>query len=125
MLRTTTKKAKENIKKYIVDNFDCSDYTDNALTEWPSIAEFIIATFREEKPPIGAYARMTEQERFSDWASGLPSVLDCCYYYNRSAVDDLAEILEETEEEKSKFTEQQAERQLTWLIYRELLSATR
>ena len=35
-------------------------------------------------------------------AAGLPSVLDTCYFYNRSAVDDLGAILEETESEKAK-----------------------
>lgn len=47
-------------------------------------------------------------------------ILDTCYYYNRSAVDDLGAILEETEEEKARFTEQEAEQLLTDLIYREL-----
>ena len=66
---------------------------------------------------------MTEQERFTDWAQGLPSVLDCCYYYNRSAVDDLGAILEETDAEKARYSEQQAENLLSYLIYRELVKA--
>ena len=60
---------------------------------------------------------LSEQTSFTDWCSGLPSILDTCYYYNRSAVDDLGEILEETEQERSKYTEEQAEKQLTILIY--------
>ena len=48
-------------------------------------------------------------------------MIDTCYFYNRSAVDDLGEILEETDEEKAKYNERQAEDLLTWLIYRELL----
>ena len=59
---------------------------------------------------------------FVDWCQGLPSALDTLYYYNRSAVDDLAAILEETEEEKAKYTEAQAEEILSRLIYRELFS---
>ena len=55
-----------------------------------------------------------------DWCSGLPGVLDTCYYYNRSAVDDLGAILEETDEERARYTEEQAEKMLTTLIYREL-----
>ena len=57
---------------------------------------------------------------FADWCAGLPSVLDTLYFYNRSAVDDLGAILEETEQEKNRYTEQQAEQLLTSLIYREL-----
>jgi len=120
MLRTNSKKARENVRAYIMNHFTPENYTDTAPQEWPGIAAFILDTFRSEKPAIGAYARMTEQERFTDWASGLPSVLDCCYYYNRPAVDDLGAILEETEAEKARCTEQQAENLLTYLIYREL-----
>lgn len=125
MLRTTSKKARENIRAYIVNGFTPENYTDTPPQEWPGIAAFILDTFREEKPGIGAYSRMTERERFTDWASGLPSVLDCCYYYNRSAVDDLGAILEETDAEKARYSEQQAENLLTHLIYRELIKAAR
>lgn len=125
MLRTNTKKARENVRAYIVDGFTPENYTDTAPQEWPEIAAFILDVFRSEKPGIGAYARMSEQERFTDWASGLPSVIDCGYYYNRSAVDDLGAILEETKAEKARFDESKAENLLTYLIYRELTKAAR
>lgn len=121
MLRSTNRKARENIRLYIVDNFTPENYTDNPPQEWPQIAAFILDIFQSEKPPIGSYTRMSEQERFTDWAQGLPSVLDCCYYCNRSAVDDLAAILEETDSEKAQYSEQQAESLLTYLLYRELV----
>lgn len=60
---------------------------------------------------------------FEDWARGLALGGLFCYYYNRSAKDDLGEILEETEEEKSKYTEMEAEEMLTRLIYREMENA--
>ena len=121
MLKTNSKKARENIRLYIVDNFTPENYTDNPPQEWPQIAAFILDIFQSEKPPIGSYTRMSEQERFTDWAQGLPSVLDCLYYYNRSAVDDLGAILEETDEEKARYSETQAENLLSYLIYMELL----
>lgn len=62
---------------------------------------------------------------FEDWARGLALGGLFCYYYNRSAVDDLGAILEETEEEKAKYTEMQAEEMLTRLIYREMEDAHR
>lgn len=52
-------------------------------------------------------------------------ILDTCYYYNRSAVDDLGAILEETDSEKARYSEQQAETRLTYLIYRELVRGCR
>ena len=123
MLRTNTKKAAANIRVYIMDGFTPEGYTDNPPQEFPEIAAFILDTFRSEKywcPQDVRYYHGCERLAFRDWCAGLPSVLDTCYYYNRSAVDDLGAILEETEEEKARFTEQEAEQLLTDLIYREL-----
>lgn len=57
---------------------------------------------------------------FRSWCQGLPSILNTCYYYNRSAVKDLAEILEVAEEELEMLTERFAEEKLTWMLYREI-----
>ena len=124
MLKTNSKKAAENIRAYIVDNFTPENYTDNPPQEFPEIAAFILDAFRAEKyhlPEDFRYYRHCKLSAFRDWCAGLPSVLDACYYYNRSSVDDLGAILEETEQEKAQYTEQQAEQLLTDLIYRELL----
>ena len=128
MLKSNSKKAKENIRRYILNNYDYEPYRGYTETAEPQtfaeVAAFILDTFRIEKysrPQDYKYYHYNEFAAFADWAAGLPSALDCCYYYNRSAVDDLAEILEETDEEKAKYTEQQAEERLTSLIYRELI----
>ena len=100
MLRTNTKKAAANIRVYIMDGFTPEGYTDNPPQEFPEIAAFILDTFRSEKywyPQDVRYYHGCERLAFRDWCAGLPSVLDTCYYYNRSAVDDLGAILEETE----------------------------
>ena len=118
MLRT--KKAIENIRAYIMDTFTPEHYTDNPPEDFPEVAAFILDTFRKEKMSEFRYRDCNEFAAFTDWCQGLPAVLDTCYYYNRSAVDDLGAILEETAEEKARFTAAEAERRLTWLIYREL-----
>lgn len=123
MLKTNSKKARENIRTYIIDHFSADSYTDTPPEEWHEIAVFILDTFRSEKysrPQDYRYYNGCESLAFRDWCAGLPSLLDTCYYYNRSAVDDLAEILEESESEKSRYTESDAENVLTILIYREL-----
>lgn len=123
MLKTNTKKATANLQQYIVDNFDGSNYTDTPPEDWHSIATFILNTFRSEKysmPEDYRYYNNSELAAFVDWCAGLPSVLDTCYFYNRSAVDDLGAILEESDEEKSKHSESDAEQCLTRLIYRVL-----
>ena len=118
MLRT--KKAIGNIRAYIMDNFAPENYTGNPPKDFPGVAAFILDTFRKEKMSELHYRNCNEFAAFADWCQGLPAVLDTCYYYNRSAADDLGRILEETAEEKARFTEEEAERRLTWLIYREL-----
>lgn len=125
MLKTNEKKAITNIKFYILEHFDpCGyDFTGEE-SSFKDVAQFIYKCFYDEKVKYEK-RRMTEQALFFEWCSGLPSILDTCYYYNRSAVDDLGEILEETEAEKARFTEQQAEERLTHLIYREIKKAVK
>lgn len=126
MLKTNGKKAIENIKNYIVNNFDFTNYEDGITQEpttFKTIAKFIYKCFIEEKRYNDGYKHYTELQVFFDWCSGLPSVLDTCYFYNRSAIDDLAVILEETETEKQKYNESDAEKLLTNLIYREIKKA--
>ena len=121
MLRTNSKQARQNVQQYIINHLDGCNYDIDTPATVQEAAAIILGIFRSEKPAIGGYARMTEGERFTEWAAGLPSILDTCYYYNRSAVEDLGAILEETAEEKARYSEAQAETLLTSLIYRELV----
>lgn len=123
MLRTNCKQAHENIRAYIMENFTPENYTDTPPTTFPEICRFILKTYETEKYYSHEYANkyhIPDQTIFREWAAGLPSVLDTCYYYNRSAVDDLGNILEETPAEMERYTESEAETLLTNLIYREL-----
>lgn len=121
MLKTNSKQARQNVQAYIMQGFTGENYSIETPETFKDTAAAIMKIFNSEKPAEGAYNRMNEQERFTDWAQGLPSILDTCYYYNRSAVDDLGAILEETAEEKARYSEQNAEQLLTALIYRELV----
>ena len=123
MLKTNSKKARENIQQYIINHFTPEGYTDETIEGFENVAAFILKTFRSEKYGTKEdfrYYHNNEAAAFEDWCAGLPSVLDTCYYYNRSAVDDLGTVLEETETEKSRYSEEAAENTLTALIYREL-----
>lgn len=125
MLRTNSKKARENIRAYIVEHFDPTGYdVDQNPGTFEEVAKIILDTFAHEKPYSTKYmyrAGLSDEKVFADWCAGLPSILDTCYYYNRSAVEDLGNILEETESEKAKYTETEAEKYLTHLIYKELI----
>lgn len=123
MLKTNSKKARENIRRYIMENFSPENYTDTPPTEWHEIATFIYNCFTSEKwnsTQDRRYYGGNEWKAFHDWASGLPSVLDTCYFYNRSAVEDLGNVLEETEQERKQYEESAAENLLTMLIYNEI-----
>ena len=122
MIRSNCKKAIENIRNYIMENTDFSNYGMETPTEWKETAQKIMHIFYEEKVKYDN-RRMPYQQLFDEWCSGLPSVLNTLYYYNRSAVADVAEILEETEAEANKYTETEAERLLTYLIWREIYKA--
>ena len=129
MLRSNCKKAIENIKNYIMENYDGSNYDPESMeanaTTFEEIATCILKDVRRVKGPEVARlrGRYSWQQAFIDWAAGLPGLLDTCYYYNRYAGDDLAAILQETEEEKARFSESQSEEMLSRLIYRELVKA--
>ena len=123
MLKSNSKKALENVKNYILENFTPEGYTETVPTETREIMQFIYNCFISEKFSIEnekRYYKYNEYAAFMDWCAGLPSVLNTCYYYNRSAVDDLGAILEETEAEKKKYSEAEAEKMLTYLIYKVL-----
>lgn len=123
MLKTNSKKAIENIRAYIIANFDPSSYDEHkhliGTTDFSAVAETIYKVFRAE-----GYNKIqnnaTELEAFTDWMQGLPTIFNDDYYYNISAVDLLAELLEETDSEKAKYNEREAENFLTQLIYREI-----
>lgn len=136
MLKTYSKEAIKNIKKYVCDHVDFTGYDQYAYIEkfeedakhgrqidlFSVYAHAIYDCFYDEKVKLDK-RNMSIQNYFFEWCQGLPSVLDTCYYYNRSAVDDLAAILEQNENEKRKFTECQAEERLTYLIFREIRKA--
>ena len=121
MLKTNCKKALENIRAYILENADSSNYDGQVFTDWKAAARFVWSCFRKEKD--GDNRRMTEYDLFEEWASGLPSSFDFCYWYNRPALDDLGAILEETEEEKARFNDGDACRLLTRLIFNQIKKA--
>ena len=122
MLKANSKKARQNlidyIGKYATEAIE-SEYENGAkMIEENGLYTTIYEKFRKEKSYyFEQYSRTPESKIFEDWAQGLPLNDLFCYYCNRSAVDDLGAILEETDGEKARYTESQAEEMLTQLIY--------
>ena len=124
MLKTNSKKAVENIRKYIVNIYNDEEQDTKQNAPFEEIAKTVYNAFVEQKWSFEKrryYAN--EQKAFEDWVKGLPSIIDTCYYYNRPAKADLQAILEQTDEQASKYTESQSEATLTYLIYREIKKA--
>ena len=127
MLRTNSKQAHFNLSHYILwyfipDNYDDApqpkgrdgQYADSQFHE---VALYVFKTFMTETKG----SRLPITDRFHEWAQGLPSIIDLCYHYNRSAVKDVAEILEETPEEADKYTEDKAASLLDTMILHALV----
>lgn len=122
MLKTNSKKAHENVRAYIMDRENCAEYAAN-FPENPTfadVAKAIYADFYRVYNSDWTKKSYSEQAYFAEWAAGLPGILDTCYYYNRSAVEDIAMILEESEEERKNYSESDAEKLLSTMIYREI-----
>lgn len=136
-LKTNSEKAIANIWDYI------RNYTEDTFEEakeWEleqgnefnydfssnqDLASWIFDTFKSEKSyAVNAKYLYTHKtslfDIFEEWASGLALGGLFCYYYNREAKEDLGNILEETEEEKARFNEQDAENYLTRIIFNQV-----
>ena len=117
MLRSTNKAVINKIRQYIIDGVDHEYFELEADPDFNTAGKLILQACQNEK----RYCRYNNDfEMFKDWAQGLPTAFNTSYYYNVSAVDLLADWLEETDKEKEKFEESAAEERITWLIYREL-----
>ena len=117
MLRSTNKAVINKIRQYIINGVDHEYFELETDPDYKTACKLILQACQNEK----RYCRYNNDfEMFKDWAQGLPTAFNTSYYYNVSAVDLLADWLEETDKEKEKFEESAAEEKITWLIYREL-----
>lgn len=98
MLRTNSRKAIENIRKEIMDNYEAANeyYTfegREAKTDFNEICADILETFRVEKLEHDCYyiaGRASKSEMFMDWMQGLPTAFPVADdIFLRSAIDFL------------------------------------
>lgn len=123
MLKTNTKKARANVMAYIrkssadyyVEGYDApEDITDGDLCRL--ILEDFFDTWGHEV----ARHNKPIQQAFIEWGAGLTAGDLFDYFYNADPVEIVGDILEETAEERSKYTEEQAADLLGYLIFREV-----
>ena len=130
MLKTNSRAARENLRRYITESagdylLECAAYDGKEidLSSFHDVAAAIYETFcNEYRPECDARRRIPENVSFCNYAQGLPCG-GLFNYYLHSAVKTLGDILQETDAERSRFTETDAENMLTTLIYREIKKA--
>ena len=123
MLKTNSKKARENVRAYILDTFNDEGYNFTGRADsFADVARFIYDVFTVEKLRFNNERFPSEFDAFADWCSGLPLVIDCDFYVH-PAIPLAARIMEETEAEEARFTDPQAEQFLTLMIYNEIKRA--
>lgn len=120
MIKSNSLTARNNIKKFILNNFNFEDHPE-VKKDFNEVKTVILKSFNN-------YISESDKTRplssvFYDWGSGLPNVLsfDDVFLGCDAAINVLGDILEETESEKKKYTESEAEKTLCNLIYRELV----
>lgn len=131
MLKTNSKKAKENLKNYIMKysqssfndskNFYKKDFGYN--NSFKDRCTWLYKKFRDEKKNEEKAYNNNEFLMFDSWTAGLAcNKLFLYRWFTRSAKNDLGAILEESEKQKNRFSEMDAINKLTFLIYREIIN---
>lgn len=124
MLKTNCKIVRDRIRAFILSAENVEEFAPEAPNEtYNDKARAIYADFIRwydgDNRNKGSHPRNL-QEAFHDWTGGLPAIIDTCYRYNVSAVDMLGDILEETPAERAKYSECEAKKMLSYLIFREI-----
>lgn len=117
MLRTNSKAVKERVRAYILENTNSDELGEN-----PTQAEafqYIAKTFIRAEYSNAWQRKRNLQEAFTWWAQGLPFNF-CDFFYNVCAVDLVGDWLEQTKEERNKYTEQEAEKLACYLCFSQL-----
>ena len=128
MIKSNSKKATENIKNFIISIYNTDndreglEYVPENPTpaDFEAIAKNIYTCFIDEAYYNYNRLMYSEQNAFSLWCAGLCGTIHTSDYYLGQAVRVLGDILEETEEERAKYTQYQAEKMIDYLIYREV-----
>lgn len=117
MLKTNSRQAKENLKSYIMTSWNLE--AEQQGRTWEETQEDIKESFYFQAYRSEYERKQNKQEAFKNWLSGLPHGLGD--FFLCQAVEDLGNILEQTEAERNKYTEDQASESLAYLIYREVM----
>lgn len=119
MLSTNSKKFYNNLDNYVINYMKnvAEDYEKPQPKTAGDAYVLLWATYRTEHTTPRGFGTL---ENFEDWGRGLPAggLFD---FLLCNAVNTLGEMLEETQQERERFTEQQAERVLFVKIHAQMV----
>ena len=123
-LRSNSKIVRERVRSWVMET--ATDYDEKPFKTFRDAAEHIDTEF------IGQWysesrSRANRQEAFTDWTQGGPcgGVFDFWIYYQTDHIELVGNILEDTEQERARFTYDEAARFMVYLIYSEVQKAVR
>ena len=117
MLRINSKQARINLHQYIMTSWNLEP--EDQGRSWQETAEAIREAFSFEAYSSEYERKQNRQQAFKGWLAGLPRGLgdfNLC-----QAVDDLGDILDQSQEERNRYSEEQAGDLLAYLIYKEVM----
>ena len=119
MLKTNSKKAKENLFKCMIENVSGWDSDPKTAQEAAYIlaSDYINANRNAYTNKIYLEGCSCYQDHFEKWARGLTNNIFDMIFYHGEAKKLLKEILEETDEEAARFTEDQAASKICALLW--------
>lgn len=129
MLRSNCKKAMEKIGEYIKKHTDFESFREYMpepdLSTVEGCKKFIASVWWDEYGNWDVKRRGGAVEAsFSEWLCGLPTCFDPAFLYREDPCVVLADILEETEEERARFGDDytRAYNQLLHMVYRSMIN---
>ena len=121
MLKTNSKKVREAVRAYVAQKTRGQDGAE--MKTFEEAAEVIAKDWGAYRyPGLGRQFGYSIEEAFKHWAGGLPNDL-FDYIAAGDTVELVGDMLEQTEAERSKYSDSEACDLLTHLILREIRKA--
>lgn len=123
-LRTNSKQARAAVRQYILDayNLEMLDNNKPETSDIKAAAQYYYNDFISWIYP-GAIRVRSYQDAFFEYSSGMPGHIGDYFGFGRSAIDTLGDMLQQSETERNKYLNQDAEKVLCDLIYAEIIKA--
>ena len=128
MLKTDSKIFRNKVKEFILDSFNYEgaaiDYNYEPIErDFDAVKKVILEVFRSEKFYTDSYYvkhNIHESVAFHDWCLGLPTIFETFDSIACNPGDTLGGLLEQTPQERARYSSNDSEKMLCDLIYREL-----